>query len=479
MYRDSVSERRERADWLYRAVRAAVALAMRIFFRRIAVRGAERIPRGGPVILAANHPSGLIDTFSIALATPRKVNFTARSTLFDSPRMARLLAQLGVIPVYRRMDAAGEMGRNVEVFRHCYELLERGGVIGIFPEGITHVDPQVKAMKTGAVRIGLEAEARREFALGVQVVPVGLNFSHLGTFRSDLTVRVGEPLRLAEHAAAYAADPGATARRVTDELRVRIENLVVHLEDLSQQPIVEAVYGLFGRDWVRDPWILPALEDEATREIEVKKRVVTAIEYYARFQPAWALDLHRRIEGYRAALARLRVTDEALRRPSGALPLLAETLPTALIGVVGAPLALFGWLINALPQLVTGGIARRFAANPTQLTAWKMWIGLQAFAICYGAVVMGLHSWLGLGRLGLLAAFLLLPATGWLATRYFERLREYRENVRVTYLQLLRRVELQELRVRRERLARDRDRIQRFFFAEEKPRVPGVNPPAR
>jgi hypothetical protein len=400
------------------------------------------------------------------------VHFLARSTLFERPWLAWLLTRLGAIPVYRRMDAAAEMGRNVEIFRHCHELLERGGVIGIFPEGITHVDPQVKAMRTGAMRIALEAEARNRFALGVAVVPIGLNFSHPGRYRSDLTVRVGEPLRLGQHADAYAADPVTTARRLTDELRGRIEDLVVHLEDLSQRPIVEAVYDLFGRDWVRDTWILPALEDEATREIEVQKRVVAAIEYYARFQPAWAVDLHRRIQGYRGALARLRVTDEALRRKTGALPLVRDTLPTAAIGVLGAPLALFGWIIHALPQRLTDALARRFAANPTQLAAWKMWIGLQAFALAYGAVVMALAARLDLGRAGVLAALLLLPVTGWLASRYFEHLRTYRENLRVASLQLLRGVELQELRVRRERLARDREQIQRFFFDEEKPEAP-------
>ena len=145
------------SDRNYRAARAVVAFAMRIFFRRIEIRGAGNIPVTGPLILAANHPSGIVDSFSIGLATPRKVHFVARSTLFRNPLLARLLSRLGVIPVYRKMDAAAEMGRNADVFRHCYELLEAGGVIGIFPEGITHVDPQVKEMRTGAMRIGLGA----------------------------------------------------------------------------------------------------------------------------------------------------------------------------------------------------------------------------------------------------------------------------------------------------------------------------------
>ena len=459
---------REPADRLYRTARAVVGLAMRLFFRRIAIRGAENIPERGPVVLAANHPSGLIDTFSIALATERKVNFLARSTLFTSPARARFLSRLGVIPVYRRMDAASEMERNEEVFRACRELLRRGGVIGIFPEGVTHVDPQVKQMRTGAVRIALGAEAESGFQLGVRLVPVGLNFSEPGAWRSDLTLRVGEAIGLREHAGAFAADPEASARKLTEDLRSHIENLVVHLPDLSKRPIVEAVCEVFAADWVRDPWILPHLEDEATREIELKRRVVAAIEYYSRFQPAWAVGMYRRVEAYRAALERLKVSDEMLRQKVGALPLLKETVPAALVGILGAPLAVFGWLINALPQLVTGWAARRRAANPTQLAAYKMWIGLQAFALFYAAVVLALYTWADLGRVALLVALLLLPVTGYLSSRYFAMMRGYWRNVRLTYLHLLRRGRLRELRFRRERLARDKEQIRRFFFNGER-----------
>jgi 1-acyl-sn-glycerol-3-phosphate acyltransferase len=459
-------ERREPADLVYRAVRALVSVSMRLFFRRIAIRGRENIPASGPVVLAANHPSGLIDTFSIALATSRKVNFVARSTLFRSPARARLLARLGIIPVYRRMDAGSEMGTNVEVFEHCYELLERGGVIGIFPEGVTHVDPQVREMKTGAVRIALEAEARRQFLLGVCIVPVGLNFSKPGAYRSDLTLRVGEPMVLKRYESEFRAAPAATVRKLTEELRSRIESLIVHLADLSKRPMVEAACELFAAEWVGDPWVLPDLEDEATREIEVKRRIAAAVEYYSRFQPAWAVALQEKIGAHRAALERLHVTEEMLRRRVGAVPLLGETLPAAVIGILGAPLALFGWLINALPQLVTGWAARHFAANQTQLAAYKMWIGLQAFAVFYGLLVFAFHRYLEFGRLAMLVFLLLFPIAGYLSSRYFALMKHYWRNVWITYLHLRHRGRLQELRFRRERLARDREKILRFFFAD-------------
>ena len=443
---------------------------MRAFFRRTRVRGAENVPESGPLILAANHPSSVVDAFAIGLATPRKVHFLGRSTLFDAPWRARLLARLGVIPIHRRLDAAERMAGNVEIFRHCYELLEAGGAIGIFPEGISHVDPQVKEMRTGAIRIGLEAEARRGFELGVRVVPIGLNFTRPDPRRrGELTLRVGPPLLLSRHAGAYRADPAATVTILTTELRARIEALVVHLEDVTKAPIVEAAFEVFVPDWLADPLLLPEIGDEATRRIELKQGIADAVEYYSRFQPAWARELEQHVAAYRTARERTRLTEDALRRRAGALPVLRQTLPVAVIGVVGAPLAVFGWLLNVLPRRVTNWLARRLVREPSQLATYELWIGLQAFAVLYAACVLLLRRFTDFGRVELALALLLFPLIGYLSSRYFALMRHYAENLRLSSLSLLRRGQLEQIRFWRQQLARDQE-LMRDFLREAPPR---------
>ena len=454
-------------DAAYRLARAVLRFALRILFRRIQVRGAENVPDHGPLILAANHPSSVVDAFAIGLATRRKVHFLARSTMFDAPWRARLLSRLGVIPIHRRLDAAERMAGNVEVFQHCYALLEAGGVIGIFPEGISHVDPQVKEMRTGAMRIGLEAEARRGFALGVRVVPIGLTIARSDVRRrGELTVRVGAPIPLARHADAYRADPAGTVNALTAQLRERIEALVVHLEDLSLAPLVESAFELFGPDLVADPLVLPEIGDEATRRIEVKRGIADAIEYYGRFQPAWAQGLELRLGAYRAARERARLTEDVLRRDAGALPLLRDTLPAAVIGVLGAPLAVFGWLLNVLPRQLTGWLARRVIREPSQLATYELWIGLQAFALVYAAVVLVLRRYAPFGPLELALVVLLFPVIGYLSSRYVALMRHYQANLRLTALQLLRRGRLEQIRFWRKQLARDYETMRRFLLGE-------------
>jgi glycerol-3-phosphate O-acyltransferase/dihydroxyacetone phosphate acyltransferase len=437
---------------------------MRVFFRRTRVRGAENIPEHGPLILAANHPSSIVDAFSIGLATPRKVHFLARSTLFDTAWRARLLSRLGVIPIHRRLDAAERMTQNVEIFGRCYDLLDAGGVIGIFPEGISHVDPQVKEMRTGAIRIGLEAEARRDFALGVRVVPIGLNFSQRDVGRrGELTLRVGPPLVLARHAERYRADPNGCVAELTAELRSRIEALIVHLDDPSRAPIVEAAFEVFAPDWLRDPLVLPEVGDEASRRIELRRAIADAIDYYSRYQPAWARGLEQRLAAYRAARERLHVTEDGLHRRVGALPLLRQTLPAAVIGVLGAPLAGFGWLLDVLPRLVTRSIAKRLVREPSQLATYELWIGLQAFAVVYAACVLLLRQVTEFGRLELVLALLLFPLIGYLSSRYLALMRHYAENLHLTSLQLLRRGRLEQIRFWRQQLTRDQQKMRELL----------------
>jgi len=455
-----------RPDRLYRMARGVVGLAMRATFGRLRVQGRGRIPRTGPVVLAANHPRGILDSFSLALATPRKVHFLARSTLFRRAWLAGLLRRLGAVPVYRRLDAASQMRRNVDVLRGCGEILARGGVLGIFPEGITHVDPQVKEMRTGAARLVLEAEARHDFGLGVCVVPVGINVAVRSPHRSALTLQVGEPIPAAGWRERYAADPAAAVRELTAALRRAIESRVVHLEELAHEALVARACELFLDDWVGDPWILPDVKDRASREVELRRRVAGAVGYYARYQPAVNRDMAERVGAYLEGLQKLRLTDVALRRSTGALPLLRRTLPTALVGLAGAPLAVSGWLIHELPRRLSTLLARRLATHPAQIDLHRIWIGLQAFAVIYAAGLFALHRAVDLGWRGMLGALVVFPMLGWVSSRYFERLRRYREDLRIVWLQLRRRTRIEELRFRRARLAHDEARLRRFLAEE-------------
>ena len=63
-------------------LRALFGFVLRIFFRRIEVSDAARVPPVGPVIFVLNHPNGLIDPAFLLCLAPRRVSFLAKAPLF-------------------------------------------------------------------------------------------------------------------------------------------------------------------------------------------------------------------------------------------------------------------------------------------------------------------------------------------------------------------------------------------------------------
>lgn len=178
------------ASVIRQLIHAILSIALRLFFRRIEAVNVERVPRTGPLVFVLNHVNGLVDPALVFVSLPRRVSFLAKSTLFDIPLVGFLLRVFEILPVYRRTDPAAKAESNENTFEHCFDLLRRGRCIAIFPEGISHSEPQLQKIKTGAARIALGAEK------GLKVVPVGLYYTSKTSFRSEALIRYGEVIEV-------------------------------------------------------------------------------------------------------------------------------------------------------------------------------------------------------------------------------------------------------------------------------------------
>jgi len=143
---------------VYWIVRVILQPFFHLYFR-VARVGLEHIPTRGPVLLVANHRS-FSDPFLIGICLGRPLHFVAKRELFDKRWKARILLALGAFPINR--GEADELA--METARI---ILERGGAVGIFPEG-TRVRPgPLGQPKRGAGRLALET--------GAPIVPVAIS----------------------------------------------------------------------------------------------------------------------------------------------------------------------------------------------------------------------------------------------------------------------------------------------------------------
>ncbi len=211
-----------RGGFVRQTIHVVVSLALRLFFRRIEAVNASAVPYKDALIFVSNHPNGLIDPALVFVALPRKVSFLAKSTLFKTPVLSYIIREMEALPVYRRIDGS-DVSQNKMTFEASHELLQKGGAIALFPEGISHNSPKLLPIKTGAARIALGAISgyTGEEKIDLKVVPVGLFYTNKTTFRSEALLHFGEPFRVEP---VELDEDGDVPRDAVKDLTERIEN---------------------------------------------------------------------------------------------------------------------------------------------------------------------------------------------------------------------------------------------------------------
>ena len=123
-------------------MKAVLTPVLRLSYR-VRVEGKEHLPKKGPVILAANHRS-FLDSIFLPLVLRRRVTFVAKAEYFDSKKTAWFFRGVGQIPIRREGGSASE-----RALASATEVLEAGGVFGIYPEGTRTRDGYLHRGHTG------------------------------------------------------------------------------------------------------------------------------------------------------------------------------------------------------------------------------------------------------------------------------------------------------------------------------------------
>ncbi len=185
---------------LYSFLRWIAGIALHWFYADIKVVGHERVPVGGPIIVAANHPNALVDALVAGWILPRRLSITAKATLVEHPVLAILFRMLGIVPLRRvsdeqkkQMEGTLDPSRNAGAFDRVMQVLQRSGVVLIFPEGRSHNEPRIAALRTGLARIALQARDVQEIA-GIRILPLGLKFQAKGEPNSVVIAEFAEPI---------------------------------------------------------------------------------------------------------------------------------------------------------------------------------------------------------------------------------------------------------------------------------------------
>jgi len=118
---------------------------------RMTVIGRENIPREGGVMVCANHIS-YADPPVLGAASRRPLHYMAKIELFQIPVLGKLIEWVGAFPVQQRTADRAALKKAIE-------YLEKGEVVGMFPEGQRIYGGQLGEPLPGVGMIVLRAKA--------------------------------------------------------------------------------------------------------------------------------------------------------------------------------------------------------------------------------------------------------------------------------------------------------------------------------
>ena len=151
--------------------------------------GFERLPTEGPAILCPNHIS-FLDSAFLMLSVPRNISFVGKAEYMDSWKTKFLFPALGMIPIDR---SGGE--KSAAALDAAEEVLGRGELFGIFPEGTRSRDGNLYKGRTGAARLAMK--------LGCPIFPVGITGTDdiqpidakVPKLRRECQITIGRPIK--------------------------------------------------------------------------------------------------------------------------------------------------------------------------------------------------------------------------------------------------------------------------------------------
>ncbi len=178
-----------------------------IFYRKIQVNFKERIPDKGHLIFTPNHQNALMDALGPICNIDKQLVFVARADIFKKKRIANILYNLKILPIFRIRDGYSSLKGNELIFQKTIDVLKAQNGIVILPEGNHIWKRRLRPLKKGFARMAFQAEEKNDFSLDIKIVPIGLNYSDYAKFRSDLIINVGEPISLSNYYQTYKESP--------------------------------------------------------------------------------------------------------------------------------------------------------------------------------------------------------------------------------------------------------------------------------
>jgi 1-acyl-sn-glycerol-3-phosphate acyltransferase len=214
-----------------------IRLALRIFCGTITVSNKTVLQSKGPLLLACNHPNSFLDAIIIGSLFKQSVYYLARGDAFKYSFTNKILKALKMLPIYRLKEGREYLSLNNQTFDSCHQILQQGGIILIFSEGLCKHEWQLQPLKKGTARIAFKAWNEPIISNYFRVQPVSINYNSFTKFGKHVIIHLGDII--SKQDVVFTANEGETIQQFNSLLAKRLINGMLLAND--NEPLVKTL----------------------------------------------------------------------------------------------------------------------------------------------------------------------------------------------------------------------------------------------
>lgn len=362
----------------YEIIRTYVRFGFWLTHKTIVVTGRRSIPKGKPIIFAPNHQNALMDPLALACTNSHQSVWLARADIFKSKTVSSILKYLKLLPVYRIRDGKNNLSNNEEIFAQVIQLLENKQSIALFPEAAHSGKRQMLPHKKAIPRIALEAEANNNFKLNLQIVPVGITYSHYWNFNRSLIVQYGKPIEISQFREENHDNPQKAMLDLRDEIYRKLIPLILQIESKTHYSEYEEIRQLAGKAYSKRRFFC---KNSNLQLFYAEKELICKLEQLEDLQPEDFSNLIAATRRYFSVIVKDNISDDQIEHAGKAswsmvFISLAATILTL-------PIFIFGFIFNAIPIFIPRTILGQKVKDKTFLSSFNFVIGLIVFPAYY------------------------------------------------------------------------------------------------
>jgi len=356
--------------------------------KRIVVTGRHLIPKGKPIIFAPNHQNALMDPLALACTNSHQSVWLARADIFKSKRVSAILKYLKLLPVYRIRDGKDNLSNNEEIFAQVIQLLENKQTIALFPEAAHSGKRQMLPHKKAIPRIALEAEAKNDFKLDLQIVPVGITYSHYWKFNRSLIIQYGQPIQVKDYWIYYELNSQKAMLDLRDEIHRKLVSLILQINSKTSYPEIDNIRQLVGKEYSQRRYFC---KDPSLQLFYSEKELVSKLEQLEELQPQHFQNIIAAMRQYFSGIEKDDISDDQIENAEKAC--WSKVFSSLTLAVLTLPVFAFGFVFNAVPFVILRTILRKKVKDAAFLSTFNFVGGLILFPLFYLIAACVLFSW--------------------------------------------------------------------------------------